>query len=140
MSQPANKRQVFEEMLADGKTMLHLDARREGVDVPERFRKDQHLRLDFSYRFRLTTFEIDDTGVTASLKFGPDNYLCVIPWTAVFGMMSHVTSRMEIWPEDMPPELLDQAAAMVQESQPDEDEPAVVGGAVRRHGHLRVIK
>jgi stringent starvation protein B len=100
------KRDAFEKMLDLGKVMLHLDARRFGVDVPDDHRDQHHLRLDFSYRFRLDVFQVNERGVTASLSFKGRNYLCKIPWTAVFGMYGHVNGQFLLWPEDAPAELL----------------------------------
>ena len=139
-----DKRESFLELLDTGMTMLHLDARSDGVDVPEQFRTDVHLRLNFSYRFHLDTFTINKDKVEASLSFGGSPYLCVIPWTAVFGMTSHVAQDFRVWPEAMPTELLQQAAAMADAEPVDsvdlDEELPVIGGAVRRVGHLRVIK
>ncbi len=100
------KRDSFERMLDLGKVMIHLDARRFGVDVPDGHREQHHLRLDFSYRFRLDVFQVNERGVTASLSFGGRNHLCKIPWTAVFGMYGHVNGQFLLWPEDAPAELL----------------------------------
>ncbi|MBT9560109.1 MAG: hypothetical protein IV100_29040 [Myxococcales bacterium] len=100
------KRDAFERMLDLGKVMLHLDGRRFGVDVPDDHRDQHHLRLDFSYRFRLDVFQVNERGVTASLSFKGRNYLCKIPWTAVFGMYGHVNGQFLLWPEDAPAELL----------------------------------
>lgn len=138
------KRDAFVSMLDVGMAMLHLDARASGVDVPLRFRKDRHLRLNFSYRFGLSTFMIEDDAVTADLSFQGLTYLCVIPWDAVFGMTSHVSGETRVWPEDMPAEMLIEAAALAEAakakpSPPDEPDEEV-GGAVRRVGHLRVVK
>lgn len=153
-----SKRDTFLAMLERGKTMLHLDARVDGVDVPPHVATDPHLRLNFSYKFFLDTFEIDEAGVRASLSFNGRPHLCVIPWNAIFGMASHVSEDFQIWPENMPRELLEQAAALAEAQQKaklervdldadpdlfeeDEDEEAeVIGGAIRRVGHLRVIK
>lgn len=147
MNGERNKRQSFLKMLGEGMTMLHLDARAPGVEVPEQFHNDLHLRLNFSHNFNLRTFVVEDDEVRASLGFGGVEHLCIIPWAAVFGMTSHVTSQFEVWPEDMPRELLDQAQAMAEAAATgetldadDPDAPAVVGPAVRRHGHLRIIK
>lgn len=137
----AEKRKSFLAMLEHGLTMLHLDARVTGVDVPTRFRGDAHLRLNFSLKFQLATFIIGDEGVEASLSFDGQPYRCVIPWTAVFGMTQNGTGDARVWPEDFPPELVQAAAAMLPAEAPeDEDEVLPVGSAARRVGHLRVIK
>lgn len=137
------KRDAFIAMLNEGMTMLHLDARAERVDVPTRFHRDFHLRLNFSYRFQLSTFIVEEDAITASLSFSGETYLCVIPWSAVFGMTSHVSGETRVWAEHMPSELLRQAEALAEAVLPadaGEPEDDIIGGAVRRVGHLRVIK
>ncbi len=143
MGTASEKRAAFEKLLEAGKTMVHLDARRWGVDVPKRLRTEVHLRLDFSLRFHLDVFEVTDRGITASLSFSGTNHLCKIPWTAIFGLFSHATREFLLWPEDAPTELLptgrdpevDEA-----EAAPRAEEEPEVGPAVRKVGHLRVIK
>ena len=151
MADSAEKKTAFQDMLERGLTMLHIDARHDAVDVPEHFRLDHHLRLNYSYRFFLDTFEITDDGVQASLSFGGVPHLTIVPWSAVFACSSHVTGEWRVWPDDMPVELMAQAVAFplspdlsqpispspAEDSSLDEEE---VGGAVRRVGHLRVIK
>ena len=147
MIEPENqgsKREVFISMLEQGMTMLHLDTRVDGIDVPKAHADDPHLRLNFSYKFHLETFVIDDEAIRASLSFAGTPYLCIIPWDAVFGMTNHVTADSRIWQESLPPELLKQIADLTafQESAEEEEvdlEPRL-GGAVRKVGHLRVIK
>ncbi len=144
------KRSTFLTMLDKGMTMLHLDARAPGVDVPANLSDQSHLRLNFSYKFQLPIFDIGRTLVRAALSFGGKDYVCVIPWEAVFGMTHHSSGDYKLWPEDMPEEMWAQAAAMAEElgearsddapvrAEPPEEEE--VGPAVRRVGHLRVIK
>lgn len=144
-----DKKLVFEEMLEAGMVMLHLDARRPGVEAPPHLQGEHHLRLNFSYRFHLEHFDIGDDAVEASLSFGGVPHLCIVPWTAVFAMTSHASGEWRIWGEDLPEEVLERAAAlteaetgepMLADDLLDDDEDLEPGGAVRRVGHLRVIK
>jgi len=155
MSTAQEKQQAFRDMLDQGMTMVHLDARVEGIDVPEHLSGDPHLRLNFSYKFGLEVFEINADEIVANLSFQGTPYNCVVPWKAVFALWNHVTNETRIWEGDMPMELIeahtqamaaaqqegdtDQSDAPKSESSDDDtgDEP---GGAVRRVGHLRVIK
>lgn len=102
---PPSKAQLLNQLLDEGMTMIHLDARVDGVDVPDVFRNDTHLRLNLSWRFG-RTMTVDDDKVIAELTFGGHPHLCVIPFSAVFGMVSHATNRTLMWPEDIPPEVL----------------------------------
>jgi stringent starvation protein B len=140
------KHLLFARLLENGMTMLHLDAREKGVCVPKEHARDQDLRLNFSYRFQLETFEIDQEKVVASLSFQGHPFLCVVPWASVFAMTSHVTDEFQVWQEDLPEEMLDEIVQSMREHQAADsfeecsDDDLKVGGAVRRVGHLRVIK
>ena len=157
-AQTTDKYEAFLELLEQGLTMLHMDARAIGVDVPRQYQDDAHLRLNFSYRFQLDTFEIDEKGIVASLSFGGVPHTCQIPWTAVFAMTQQTSGASRVWAMDIPIELVQEVERAVtntselvpeptfeavedtsdgQEDTPETDESASEG---RRVGHLRVIK
>ena len=138
----SEKRRAFLDLLNVGKVMIHLDARVPGVEVPDHLQSDPQLRLDFSYSFNLPLFHVEDDAIKATLSFGGNPFTCVIPWRAVYGMNSHVTDAVKFWPESVPAEVMQKAAAMAaaEEVEVAEDGEPAVGGAVRRAGHLRVIK
>lgn len=100
------KKQVLLAFLERGVAMIHLDARRPGVEVPEQHRGEAHLRLNLSYRYRIPDFEIGDRGVQATLSFGGRSFLCVLPWEAVFGITSQANGDGQVWPEDLPVEVV----------------------------------
>ncbi|MFT5430514.1 MAG: stringent starvation protein B [Myxococcota bacterium] len=144
-----DKKTVFSDMLEAGMVMLHLDARRIGVEVPPALSVDHHLRLNFSYRFHLEHFEVTKNGIEASLSFSGVPHACEVPWSAVFAMTSHASGEWRIWAEDLPDEVVERAAALTADDDPtdlagelelDENLEPAPGPAVRRVGHLRVIK
>ncbi|MDX9723704.1 MAG: hypothetical protein RBU37_23350 [Myxococcota bacterium] len=100
-----SKQELFERLLAKGKVMVHLDARRACVRVPPFHRHENHLRLNFSLAFGLEDFVVDQRGVRASLLFGQERFLCDLPWEAIFAITSHVEPLGYLWPEDVPEEL-----------------------------------
>jgi stringent starvation protein B len=104
---PRSKREGLETLLARGLVMIHLDARRPEVVVPEYLSRDPHLCLNLSYRFGLPDLEIDDWGVRATLSFRGQGFHCRIPWTALFAMTQGGGERGWLWPHDLPAELLD---------------------------------
>jgi stringent starvation protein B len=147
-----DKEAALLDMLDRGQTMVHLDARAVGVDVPSQFQDDAHLRLNFSYRFNLDTFVIDEKGITANLAFGGIDHLCVIPWSAVFAMTHTETGESRVWTMDIPAELLQEVEQAIKSSdlvpeptirsvqdRANETEPKHEP-TERRVGHLRVIK
>src|SRR5688500_2449421 len=99
------KRSLLLKLLEEGVVMIHLDARQEGVMVPERFREDPHLRLNLDYAFRIPDFSVGEVEVKASLSFSGRPYPCLIPFLAIWGMSSHKTGQSVIFPESLPLEV-----------------------------------
>ena len=111
-----DKKQVLLAFLERGVAMVHLDARRPGVKVPLQHRKEAHLRLNLSYRYRIPDFEIGAEGVQATLSFGGQSFLCVMPWQAIFGITSEANGDGQVWPEDLPIEVSNAPEAPAPES------------------------
>jgi stringent starvation protein B len=91
--------------------MIHLDARRPGVSVPQHLRGESHLRLNLSYRFDPPDLSVTEWGVRCTLSFSGSRFTVAVPWSALFAIASHVTKDLFwMYPDDMPPELLQQTA------------------------------
>lgn len=108
---------IMERLLDSGKVMVHLLPGLLGVRVPSQFRNLPILRLNFSYRFGIADFQVDERGVRASLSFGGTNYFCDIPWGAVLALSSEPTDEFYVWVENfsldqlasiLPPEVIQQ--------------------------------
>ena len=150
--QTTQKHAAFVELVDQGMTMVHLDARTSGVDVPADYQNDAHLRLNFSHKFMLETFDITEDSIRSSLSFQGSMHICVIPWSAVFALTHHVTGEVRIWPEDIPEELKQAAESALMDTDEADGEAKVTGQDPpqsgedddeqpgRRVGHLRVIK
>lgn len=100
------KKQTLLAFLQRGVAMVHLDARRPGVQVPEQFREEAHLRLNLSYRYNIPDLDISEERVQATLSFGGRHFQCVMPWDAIFGITSHASGDGQVWPEDLPVEVV----------------------------------
>jgi stringent starvation protein B len=100
------KKETLLAYLARGIAMVHLDARRDGVVVPPQYSMDAHLRLNLSYRYGIPDLDISDQRVQATLSFGGRPFRCIIPWGSVFGITSHGTGDGQVWPEDLPVEVV----------------------------------
>jgi len=111
------KRETLIALLDDGMVMVHLDTRRDGVDVPEQHRGHPALALNFSRAFRLDVFEVGPFEVVASLSFQGEVYRCVVPYGAIFSMTSKVDGQSRIFSDALPPEL--EAMAESIETEPD---------------------
>lgn len=95
--------------LEQGMVMIHLDARRPGVLVPQHLRNEPHLRLNLSYRFDPPDLSVSDWGVRSTLSFSGTRFTIAVPWSALFAIASHVTKELFwMYPDDMPVELLQQ--------------------------------
>jgi stringent starvation protein B len=153
--------------LDQGLTQLHLDARRPGVLVPEKFKGEHHLVLNVSYRFDPPDLSVNDWGVRQTLSFGGSRFQVGVPWSAIYAVASLVTREFWMYPDEMPIELADSVAEGVTEADlrpagqevPAERPRAVLREVVRepsaeaaeapkesteatppRRGHLRVVK
>lgn len=94
--------------LEKGMVMIHLDARRPGVLVPTSLRTEAHLRLNLSYRFDPPDLTVGEWGVRCTLSFSGSRFTVAVPWSALFAITSHVTKEFWMYPDDMPPELIQQ--------------------------------
>jgi stringent starvation protein B len=159
-SDTSKKDQVLE-CLEKGMTQLHLDARRPGVLVPEKFKGQHHLVLNVSYRFDPPDLAVSDWGIRQTLSFGGSRFTVAVPWSALYAVASLVTRESWMFPHDMPEEF---AAAATEKAQlPPGPEPAERPRAVLREvvldrsneepasnepaeptapkrGHLRIVK
>lgn len=108
VGQNADKKKVLEELLELGMVLVAIDARNDGVDVPNHLGVDPQLRLNLSYRFG-RPMQVDAWGISAELTFGGVPYNCRFPWSAVFLIVSHINGESYLFPDHVPQELLHQA-------------------------------
>jgi len=162
------KKQRLLQALEQGLTQIHLDARRPGVLVPERYRTDHHLVLNLSYRFDPPDLTVTEWGVRQTLLFGGQRFTIGAPWSAVYAVASLVSREFWMYPDDMPDELAEAATDRVTKAdlqpavreapdalreEPDrravlrevvleraEGEEAPRESSPPRKGHLRVVK
>lgn len=151
--------------LEQGMTMIHLDARRPGVLVPENLKHEPHLLLNLSYRFDPPDLAVGEWGVRCSLTFANKRFTIAVPWSALYAISSHLSKEFWMYPDDMPRELLEASPERIAQSgeiagpltTPDgQDEPrALLREVVMEHkgpedpkdppepprrGHLRLVK
>jgi len=122
MARAPDKRQTLLHFLERGVTMVHLDARKDGVVVPPQYAQEPHLRLNLSYRYNIPDLEMNDRLVQATLSFGGRPFQCLLPWTSIFGITSHA-GEGQVWPEDLPGEVMEGIATKRDPKAP----PAVKG-------------
>ncbi|MFT3691901.1 MAG: ClpXP protease specificity-enhancing factor SspB [Kofleriaceae bacterium] len=103
-----DKRRTLEQLLARGPVLVHVDARRSEVSVPQRFRADASLVLRFGYTLQpaIRDLSVDDDAISGTLTFGGSPFHVVLPWTAVYAAMVEGEQRGTVWPEDVPEDVL----------------------------------
>jgi stringent starvation protein B len=103
------KREAMDSLLAQGDVLLQLDPRLEGVSVPPKFLAQPLLvlRIGLEMPIPIPDLEIDDLGITATLSFDRTPHPVVVPWHAVFGMVTEQGQGL-LWTADVPVEILDQ--------------------------------
>ena len=101
--QRPEKREVALVLLESGSIYLHLDPRRDRVVVPQPFRAQAELVLQFGYQLRvpIPDLEIDEEGVSGTLSFARRPFWCRVPWSAVYAIAGE-DGRGFRWAEDMP--------------------------------------
>ncbi len=99
------KKQVLLEALDAAPTvMLHLDARREGVKVPDVHRSNYALALRVGYMLSPPiNLSCGDEFVTCTLSFNRTPFYCELPWDAIYAIACD-DGRAAVWPDDIPPE------------------------------------
>lgn len=115
------KHETFAKLIEEGKVMVTLDTRIEGVEVPAQFANAPQLHLNFSHRFRIPDFAYDDASVRATLSFDTGDALCVVPWQAVYVMVCESADACHIYPTDFPPELQSVVPKLIAQLQRDGD-------------------
>ena len=94
----------FEEYMKGDHALLHLDSRAEDVQVPAQLKDNPNLTLKVSYKFQGET-KHDSHAISVYLKFSGHYQLCVLPWSAIWGI-SGEDEQNKIWPREVPAEVL----------------------------------
>ena len=124
-----SKREVMLALLAHAEAQVHLDARRDGVALPDRLRASGNVRLDYGYNLvpPIPDLVVGEDGIRATLSFNRSPCATFIPWTAVF-LIADFAGRGAVWREDLPPELAAHADAdgtmAVEETRVESPRPA----------------
>jgi stringent starvation protein B len=115
MGTPADKQSSLNGLVQKGVVMLHLDARRPGVRVPDYLKNQEWLRLNFNHAKGRADLVVNDWGVRETLRFNGAWFPVSVPWSAVFAMSQpDQTDQPTIFPEDLPEEMVEAALARLQ--------------------------
>jgi len=147
-----NKYDILVQFLSEGDAMVCLDARHPEVDVPNTHKDNPALSLVFNLNFR-RPFDVEETGIFATLAFGGRPHKCVIPFEAVWAIHEPESKKGQVWEESFPKDLKLQVGANVEAVGP-ESEPLLTNVEIQSkiskkgqssrskkdRSHLRVIK
>jgi hypothetical protein len=144
---PPSKKEVMLALLERAEARVHLDARRDGVVLPERLLADGHVRLNYGYHFSppIPDLVVDDDGIHATLSFDRRPFGTFVPWSAIY-LVADFDGNGAVWQDDIPPDLLDQMGEVGGEGMPEgettgpgEPEPSKPGKKPRP-SHLKLVK
>lgn len=98
-----SKRDAFLAFFGEGWVSIHLDARREGVEVPSEFADNRHLVLQYGQNMPIPIpdLSVNDKGVSATLSFSRTPYRTFVPWSAVY-IVACTDGRGILYYEDVP--------------------------------------
>ena len=147
-----NKYDILVQLLSEGDAMVCLDARHSEVDVPNPHKDNPALSLVFNLNFR-RPFDVQETGIFATLSFEGRPHKCVIPFEAVWSIHEPESKKGQVWEESFPKDLKLQFGANVQEASLEPEPPLMnvkISSKISKKGqssrskkdrsHLRVIK
>lgn len=153
---PVSKEAVILKLLAEGDTMLCLDARHPDACVPPHQAQNPALRLILNRNFP-RPIDVTEDGISVNLSFGGRRFDCYVPMEALWAAFSPHTMEGALWQESASPEVLENLKAQLQVKQPAEpaSETARQTGpqtaprangetptakTPRKRGHLRLVK
>ena len=105
---PPDKRSSIEQLLERGPVLVHVDARRDDLTVPARFKGDPKLVLRFGYGLTpaIVDLLVDDVGISGTLTFSGVPFHVILRWQAIYAAVVEGEQRGMVWPEDVPDVLL----------------------------------
>ena len=155
-SAPASKEAVVLKLLAEGDTMLCLDARHPDACVPPHQARNPALRLILNRNFP-RPIDVTEQGIGVNLSFGGRRFECYIPMEALWAAFNPHTMEGALWQESASPEVLETLKAQwpVKPAAEPASEAARQTGpkavprangetpaatTPRKRGHLRLVK
>ncbi len=108
-----SKKEVLLGLLEKASVLIHLDARRDDVKVPQHLKGNPQLilQLGLNLAVAIPDLDVSDTGVSCTLSFARTPFYCVLPFPAIFAMVAEDGGRAMVWPEDVPAEVARAAEA-----------------------------
>ncbi len=104
-SEKPSQRATVERLLNDEQVLVHINPNYPGVLIPPYLRDNRTvtLRLSRYFKGRLST---NNEEIVAELLFGPNYFVCKIPWGGIWGASS-VRGEEYVWHDSTPSDILD---------------------------------
>jgi stringent starvation protein B len=111
------KKEVALALLERSSVHIHLDPRAQGVVVPGWFKKQPQLVLQVGLNMPvpIPDLRLDEDGISCTLSFNRTPFFCVLPWISVYALVGD-DGRGMVWPDNVPPEVANQALTREGES------------------------
>jgi len=99
-----SKREAVEALLQKDNIKIIMDARRDGVVVPQQFQACGELVLciGLSTLIPIPDLEVGDIGIAATLSFERTPHKCFIPWTSLYAVVLDAVNQCLIFTADVP--------------------------------------
>ena len=153
---PMSKETVILKLLAEGDTMLCLDARHPDACVPPHQAQNPALRLILNRDFP-RPIDVTEDGISVNLSFGGRRFDCYVPMDALWAAFNPHTMAGALWQESAAPEVLENLKAQLQvkpatepasdtvhqtgpKAVPSANGEATAAKTPRKRGHLRLVK
>lgn len=103
------KKDVALALLEQASVFIHLDPRKDGVQVPVGFKKQAQLVLQIGLNMvvKIPDLEVDEEGISCTLSFNRRPHYCHMPWASIYALVDE-SGRGMVWPDDVPPEVVAQ--------------------------------
>ena len=151
-----SKEAIILELLAEGDTMLCLDARHPDARVPPHQAQNPALRLILNRNFP-RPIDVSEDGISVNLSFGGRRFDCYVPMDALWAAFNPHTMAGALWQENTSPAVLENLKAQLQvkpAAEPASDAAHKTGpqavprangetpaaATPRKRGHLRLVK
>ncbi len=105
------KKQRLLALLEKGVAQVHVDARRPGVLLPQKFRNDMQVALNLSYKYQPPDLTVNQWGIRETLSFGGNTFKVALPWSSVFAIGSAAGGDFFMYPDELPLEMMLSAVA-----------------------------
>lgn len=136
------KRDFFSKALQGGIASVYLDPRLVDVKVPENFKGQDVLILNYSYRYHVADFDFDDEKIVASLSFNGVPRQTTVPWDAVIGIGNQSEGVFYSFVTDLPVAMKNEEKKSVQKVENHDPifDPVSHEKALERRKAFQVIK